>query len=109
MTDRTFAGEVIGKSYAAFKYLGTNVDKEGYRGPRETYRHREWGAGWKNWKACYRVLCGRWMLVELNGKGYKAVLQASDAAYGAETWDTTKRQEIRIEAKDIRVLMFPSL
>ena len=34
--------------------------------------------------------------MEQNGK-------ASDAAYGAETWDTTKRQEIRIEAKGANV------
>ena len=61
----------------------------------ETEITKRVGAGWRNWNKCSGVLCDIRMQVKLKGKVYKTVIRSA-MLYGAETWDTTKRQENRM-------------
>ena len=83
-----------------FKYLGTSIEEEG---GMETEIAKRVGAGWMNWKKCSRVLCDKRMPVKLKGKVYRTVVRPA-MLYGAETWETTKRQESRIEVNEMRML-----
>ena len=83
-----------------FKYLGTSIEEEG---GMETEIAKRVGAGWMNWKKCSGVLCDKRMLVKLKGKVYRTVVRPA-MLHGAETWDTTKRHESRIEVNEMRML-----
>ena len=58
-----------------FKYLGTSMEEEG---GMETEITKRVGAGWRNWKKCFGVLCDRRMPVKLKGK--VGPIQNSDQA-----------------------------
>ena len=75
-----------------FKYLSSSVEETGGMATEITQRV---SAAWRNWKRCSGVLCDKRMPVKLNGKVYKNVVTPA-RLYGAENWETTRRQEARL-------------
>ena len=61
-------------------------------GGMETETTKQVGAGWRNWKKCSGVLCGRKMAAKLKWKVYKTVIIPA-MLYEAETSASKNRQE----------------
>ena len=83
-----------------FKYLGSGVEETG---GMTTEISQRVSSAWRNWKRCSGVFCDRRMPVKLKGKVYKTVVRPA-LLYGAETWATTRGQEVRLEVNEMRML-----
>ncbi|XP_063591415.1 uncharacterized protein LOC134768525 [Penaeus indicus] len=83
-----------------FTYLGSKVQHDGGMEAVITNRIQ---SGWRNWRKCAGVMTDKRMSMRLKRRICNSVMRHA-LTYGAETWETVKREEERLNVNEMRML-----
>ncbi|XP_064085365.1 uncharacterized protein LOC135200687 [Macrobrachium nipponense] len=88
------------KQAEKFRYIGSTLSQEG---GCEAEVDSSIKAVWGKWREVAGVVCDKKMPIKMKVKMYSTVIRPV-LMYGAETWDLRRKEDVKLERTDMRML-----